>query len=85
MEWQGRTFYVTVKENAIATLRDAYSVWSLMEDGQLQQLVNHVGNFVNNYTSEVLKIGIIRRHSKSALMASMTLTRDANHDLDRFQ
>lgn len=85
LEWQGRTFYVTAKQNAIATLRNTYSVWSLMEEGQLQQLENHVGDFVNNYTSEVLITGIIRRHSKSALMASMTLTMDANQKLDRFQ
>jgi len=30
-------------------------------------------------------MGIIRRHSKSALMAGMTLTMNANHDLNRFQ
>ena len=56
-----------------------------MEDGQLQLLVRHVGDFVNNYTAEVFKMGIIRRHSKSALMAGMNLTMNANHDLDRFQ
>ena len=56
-----------------------------MEDGQLQLLVHHVGDFVNNYTADVFKIGIIRRHSKSALLAGMTLTMNANHDLDRFQ
>jgi hypothetical protein len=70
------------KESAIATLRNTYSVRSLMEDGQLHQLVNHVDDFIHNYTSDVFKIGIIRRHSKSA---GMTLTMDANHDLDRFQ
>ena len=37
-----------------------------MEDGQLQLLLHHVGDFVNNYTG-------------------MTLTINANHDLDRFQ
>ena len=56
-----------------------------MEDGQLQLLVHHVGDFVNNYTAEVFKLGIIRRHSKSALLAGMNLTMNANHDLDRFQ
>ena len=56
-----------------------------MEDGQLQLLVHHVGDFVNNYTADVFKMGIIRRHSKSALLAGMNLTMNANHDLDRFQ
>ena len=36
-----------------------------------------MGDFVNNYT--------IRRHSKSALLAGMNLTMNANYDLDRFQ
>ena len=56
-----------------------------MEDGQLQLLVHHVGDFVNKYTADVFKIGIIRRHSESALLAGMNLTMNANHDLDRFQ
>ena len=85
MEWQGKTFYVTGKESALTTLRDTFSVRTLMEDGQLQLLVHHVGDFVNNYTADVFKMGIIRHHSKSALMAGMTLTMNANHDLDRFQ
>ena len=56
-----------------------------MEDGQLQFLVNHVGDFANNYTAEIFKTGIIKRHSKSALLAGMTLTMNADHDLDRLQ
>ena len=56
-----------------------------MADGQLQLLVHHVGDFFNNYTADVFKMGIIRRHSKSALLAGMNLTMNANHDLDRFQ
>jgi hypothetical protein len=85
VEWQGKTFYVTGKESALTTLRDTFSVRTLMEDGQLQLLVHHVGDFVNNYTADIFKMGIIRHHSKSALMAGMTLTMTANHDLDRFQ
>jgi hypothetical protein len=70
LEWQGKTFYVTGKESALHILRETYSVRSLMEDGQLQLLVHHVGDFVNNYTADVFKMGIIRRHSKSALWVS---------------
>jgi hypothetical protein len=81
LEWHGKTFYVTGKESAINILRDTFSVRTLMEEGQLQHLVNHVGDFVNNYTSDIFKTG----HSKSALMAGMNLTATANHDLDRFQ
>ena len=85
LEYNGQTFYVTGKESALHILRDTYSFRSLMEDGQLQLLVHHVGDFINNYTADVFKMGIIRRHSKSALLAGMNLTLNANHDLDRFQ
>ena len=56
-----------------------------MEDGQLQFLVNRVGDFANNYTADNFKTGIIKRHSKSALLAAMTLTLNTDHDLDRLQ
>jgi hypothetical protein len=59
LDWQGQTFYVTGKESALHVLRDTYSVRTLMEDGQLQLLVQHVGDFVNNYTADVFKMGII--------------------------
>ena len=85
MEWQGQTFFITDKDSALHILRDTFSVRSMMEDGQLQLLVHHVEDFVNNYTADVFKMGIIRRHAKSALLAGMTLTMNANHDLDRFQ
>jgi hypothetical protein len=74
LDWQGQTFYVTGKESALNILRETYSVRALMEDGQLQLLVQHVGDYVNNYTADVFKMGIIRRHSKSALLAGMNLT-----------
>lgn len=85
MDWQGQTFYITGKESVITILRDTYSVRTLMEDGQLQLLVNHVGDFANNYTADNFKTGIIKRHSKSALLAGMTLTLNTDHDLDRLQ
>lgn len=84
LEWYGQTSYVTGKETAMNVLRDTFSVRTLMEDGQLQNLANHVGDFVNNYTVEVFKIGIIRRHSKSTFMAGMTLTVNVILALDRF-
>jgi hypothetical protein len=58
LEWQGQTFYVTDKESALNILRETYSVRTLMEDGQLQLLVQHVGDFVNNYTADVFKMGV---------------------------
>ena len=85
LEWQGQTFCITGKESALHILRDTFSVRSVMKDGQLQLLVHHVGDFVNNYTADVFKMCIIPRHAKSALLAGMNLNMNANHDLDRFQ
>jgi DNA mismatch repair ATPase MutL len=85
LDWQGQTFYVTGKESALNILRETYSVRTLMEEGQIQLLVQHVGDYVNNYTADVFKMGTIRRHSKSALLAGMNLTVSAHHDLDHFQ
>ena len=83
MDWQGQTFYITGKESVITIMRDTYSVRTLMEDDQLQILVNHVGDFANNYTADNFKTGIIKRHSKSIL--KLTLTLNTDHDLDRLQ
>jgi len=85
MDWQGQTFYITGKESVITVLRDTHSVRTLMEDGQLQFLINHVGDFANNYTADNFRTGIIKRHSKSALLAGMTLTFNIDNDLDRLQ
>jgi DNA polymerase III delta subunit len=82
MEGQGQTFYITGKESVINVLRDTYSVRTLMEDGQLQLLIKHVGDFANNYTADTFKTGIIKRHSKSALLAGMTLQLTTDHDLE---
>ena len=81
MDWQGQTYYITGKESVIVILRDISSVRTLMEDGQLQLLINHVGDVANNYTADNFKTDIIKRHSKSALLAVMTLTLNTDHDL----
>jgi hypothetical protein len=65
-DWQGKTFYITGKKSVITILRDTHSVRTLTENGQLQLLINHVGDFANNYTADNVKTGIIKRHSKSA-------------------
>ena len=56
MDWQGQTYYVTGKESVIVILRDTSSDRTLMEDGQLQLLVNHMGDFANNYTADNLRL-----------------------------
>ena len=56
-----------------------------MELNQLEKLIDHVGNFVNNYTPEQFKHGILREQSKSDVVAGMTLAMTVNHDLSRLQ
>ena len=67
------------------TLRISQSVRALMEPQQLEQLIDHVGNLVNNYTPAEFKHGILPEQSKSDLVAGMILTMTAHHDLDRLQ
>ena len=55
LEYNGQTFYVTGKESALHILRDTYSVRSLMEDGQLQLLVHHVGDLLTIIQPTFLK------------------------------
>lgn len=85
VEWRGKAFYVTGKENALHILRATQSIRIMMVDDQLDKLVIQVGNYVNHFTSENFKLGIFRQQSKSALLAGMTLQVNADHDLHRYQ
>ena len=51
--YEDKDYRVLGKESVIKILRETQSVRTLMEDGQLELLVRHEGNFVNNYTKEV--------------------------------
>ena len=52
IEYQGKDFHVTGKENVLSILRDTHSIRTMMEVGQLEKLMQHEGNFVNHYTPE---------------------------------
>jgi hypothetical protein len=65
MEWMGKTYEMIGKENALHILRMSQSVRTLMEPNHLEKIIDHVGNFVNNYTPEQFKHGILREQSKS--------------------
>ena len=52
---------------------------------RIAKIIDHVGNFVNNYTPEQFKHGILREQSKSDVVAGMTLAMTVNHDLNRLQ
>jgi hypothetical protein len=45
----------------------------MMCDNQLEDLVKHVGNFVNNYTAKVFRERILRQQSLSAITAGMSM------------
>jgi len=46
VEYQGKDFHVTGKENVLSILRDTHSVRTMMETGQLEKLMQYEGNFV---------------------------------------
>ena len=73
------------KESVIKILRETQSVRALMETGQLEKLVQHEGNFVNNYTPSVFRAGLLRQNSLASIQLGMTLIVNDNHDLVRFQ
>ena len=80
-----KVYPVLGKESVIKILRDTHSVRTLMEDNQLERLVQHEGNFVNNYTPAVFRAGILRQLSLTAVQTGMSLIVNENHDLMRFK
>ena len=85
VQYEGKQYAVLGKENVIKLLRETQSVRALMEIGQLEKLVRHEGNFVNNYTPSVLRAGLLRQHLLASIQTGMTLIVNENHDLVRFQ
>ena len=85
IEYQGKDFHVTGKENVLSILRDTHSVRTMMEVGQLEKLMQHEGNFVNHYIPAVWKAGILRQQSLAVVRSGMSLTVNEDHDLLRFQ
>ena len=80
-----KVYPVLGKESVIKILRDTHSVRTLMENNQLERLVQHEGNFVNNYTPAVFRAGILRQLSLHAVQTGMSLIVTENHDLMRFK
>ena len=83
--YEGKNYPVLGKESVIKILRETQSVRALMETGQLEKLVHHEGNFVNNYTPSVFRAGLLRQNSLASIQLGMTLIVNDNHDLVRFQ
>ena len=58
---------------------------TLMEDGHIEKLLAGFGNYVNNYTSEILMKGILRQTLISATLSGMQLHAPQNFALLRFK
>jgi hypothetical protein len=56
-----------------------------MENGQIVKLTSGVGNYVNNYTSEILLKGILRQSVVSATLSGMQLHAPINYAILRFK
>ena len=85
VHYEGKQYPVLGKESVMKILRDTQSVRALMETGQLEKLVRHEGNFVNNYTPSVFRAGLLRQTSLASIQIGITLIVNDNHDLIRFQ
>ena len=85
LQYDGKEYQALGKESVVKLLRDTQSVRTLMEDGQLELLVRHDGNYVNNYTKDVFRAGILRQHSLATAHTGMSLLVSENHDLLRFK
>ena len=85
VQYEGKQYPVLGKGSVIKILCDTQSVRALMETGQLEKLVRHEGNFVNNYTPSVFRAGLLRQHSLASIQIGMTLIVHENHDLVRLQ
>ena len=85
IEVGGKTYRVQGK-NSVYTLIIAFaSMCTLMEDGHIEKLLAGFGNYVNNYTSEILMKGILRQTVVSATLSGMQLHAPQNFALLRFK
>jgi hypothetical protein len=58
---------------------------TLMDDGHIDKLLAGCGNYVNNYTSEILMKGILRQTLVSTTLSGMQLHAPQNSTLLRFK
>ena len=85
VEVDGKTYRVQGK-NSVYTIIIAFaSMCTLMEDGHIEKLLAGCGNYVNNYTSEILMKGILRQTIVSATLSGMQLHAPQNFALLRFK
>ena len=83
----GKTYRVQDKTSVYTILIAFASMCTLMEDGHIEKLLAGFGNYVNNYTSEILILmkGILRQTLVSATLSGMQLHVPQNFALLRFK
>ena len=85
IEVEGKMYRVQGKTSVYTTIIAFTSMCTLMEDGHIDKLLAACGNYVNNYTSELLMKGILRQTILSATLSGMQLHAPQNFALLRFK
>ena len=85
VEVGGKRYRVQGKGTYHNILIATASMRTLMEDGQLEKLTAYHGNYVHNYTAEVLLKGILRQTTLQSTLSGMQMHAPPNHALKRLQ
>jgi len=85
VEEEGKTYRVQGKTSVYTIIIAFTSMCTLMEDGHIEKLLAGCGNYVNNYTSEILMKGILRQTLVSTTLSGMQLHVPQNFTLLRFK
>ena len=85
VEVEGKTYRVQGKTSVYTIIIAFASMCTLMEDGHIEKLLAGFGNYVNNYTSEILMKGILRQTLVSATLSGMQLYAPQNFALFLFK
>ena len=85
VEVDGKRYRVQGKGTYHNILIATASMRTLMEDGQLEKRTAYHGNYVHNYTAEVLLKGILRQTTLQSTLSGMQIHATPNHALKRLQ
>lgn len=81
----GKSYRVQGKTTVYSIIIVSSSMCTLMEDGQIAKLTSGVGNYVNNYTPEILLKGILLQSAVSATLSGMQLHAPINYAILRLK
>ena len=85
VEVEGKTYRVQGKTSVYTIIIAFASMCTLMEDGHIEKLLAGFGNYVNNYTSEILMKRILWQTLVSATLSGMQLHAPQNFALLQFK